>query len=552
MLDPRFGASSYFGASDGSDQAKIYKSLPESAAAWETAIDAAAASAPALWGGLRGFRNWSPRAVYGGGQGASTDEILNGRSFGLSFVLAILSLAWETPVKVDVAATGVVDGNGRVGDVDGLDAKLIAVWNWAPRVRRILVPQGQVKEARRSVASLGDPPEIIGVSRAKEAIELTFPSLDGLMDEVGDRQRWVDSVFRLALGRRDELPRWEPVSNAVRRAEEQWFGGESSLSEDSRLRLRVAGAIARRHDGGRAELECAPEAWVDALLRPYRLRYLANLVQQAANCGSPSPERVLELVDERHAEGKDATAEDLKLTGALGRLHYRLGDFDEAFEFERSAAAQWAMRGVFEEVSYPLSFSYLLSGVLESGARFDELSTLYGQWVSDPRVRIGDLAFVELARGRARAMLGEFEDARQVLSQLIGQPDHKAIPDFVRYSACRWYACCTRYISGGEAPTLDEVARKWFAPVLEPLSEQTGKQSCDASAAWSYRILNALDEALYRDDSEAAARAGAAFLAEEPQTLPGLMESLELVGEDGKPDPARRDVQIAIQRYYPY
>lgn len=70
--------------------------------------------------------------------GSDLDEVLDGRSFGLSMALAVVSLLIGRAVPGDLLASATLEPDGRVGPVDGLREKVLGVKALALGIQRLL------------------------------------------------------------------------------------------------------------------------------------------------------------------------------------------------------------------------------------------------------------------------------------------------------------------------------------------------------------------------------------------------------------------------------
>ncbi|MFN7146413.1 MAG: hypothetical protein ACK4YP_21750, partial [Myxococcota bacterium] len=203
----------------------------------------------------------------------SDAPVLDGASFGLPFFLAHLSTAAGVPVDADLVASAEVTPEGAVLPVERLALKLAAVRAWAPAVRRVMVAEAQVGEARR----VADGLEVVGVAHVRDAIA---PAFGGDAFEAAVFARWADdpdaarwaaeTFFRFVLREPHAALRWAGVQRALAHLREHTDG-------HARWRAEVAHAIAGRHAGAPIPVPPAPADL--RLRRVHRVALLAHRVQ---------------------------------------------------------------------------------------------------------------------------------------------------------------------------------------------------------------------------------------------------------------------------------
>jgi tetratricopeptide (TPR) repeat protein len=97
-----------------------------------------------------------------------------GRSCELSLFLALVSLLTGQSLPSDLSATAALDLAGDLRPVDGLELKISALLRERPRVRRLLVAEGQTMLPEAYAAGL----EIIPLADISDALELLFGGFD--------------------------------------------------------------------------------------------------------------------------------------------------------------------------------------------------------------------------------------------------------------------------------------------------------------------------------------------------------------------------------------
>lgn len=111
----------------------------------------------------------------------------DGPSAGIAMTTAIVSVLAGIPVRADVAMTGEITLRGEVLPIGGLKEKLLAAHRGG--IKRVLIPQGNVKDLAEIPSNIKGKLEILAV-------------------------KWIDEVLSLALERQPEpLPEEIPSAN---------------------------------------------------------------------------------------------------------------------------------------------------------------------------------------------------------------------------------------------------------------------------------------------------------------------------------------------------
>ncbi len=472
---------------------------------WENAVCALPRSLPVLWTSVEPHRGLPRVSLLGAWarHGVSLpDAAIDGPSAGLAFFLLLAARLLGVPPGSDVLATATVDAWGGVGPVEGLETKVAVVRALAPRVRRLVVAESQVPLAR---SLCGDGLQVIGVRSAAQAVEelLGADLPRRLIQEAGEspalRQAWVRSVFKLVIAGRREWLDWRPVEAAARQALSDWRG----LSADEAYTLRLAEAVAARHQGNRGAVDAPSPEWLEGLSAPVRLQVLAHLVQQCADTGYPEVGAVRGLVvPYLPARASEAFRPQLHLAGAAARLDAVTGRPDQALFAQRSIARAHFDNLNHEDISYPLCEWLRLAAALGDRASFEEALGFRAEAEAVGAFGPVDRAFLSLAAARGRLQISPDADdsARAELQALA---ESSTVPDHVCRSAARWLVECERR-SGSRA---DVVAAR------ERLAAACPADDTDAS---TYAILGRLDDALAAGDGAAAAAALAALRTAQP------------------------------------
>ncbi len=326
------------------------------------------------------------------------------------------------------------------------------------------------------------------------------------------------------LGGRREWLDWKPVEAAARQALSDWRG----LSAGEAYTLRLAEAVAARHQGNRGAVDAPSVDWLEGLSAPLRLHVLAHVVQQSADTGYPQAAAVRGLVvPYLPARASEAFRPQLHLAGAAARLDAVTGRAEPALFAQRSIARAHFDNLNHEDVSQPLCEWLRLSGVLGERASFEE--ALAFRQEADVAGAFGpiDRAFLSLAAARGRLQLAPDADD-SARTELLALAESPAVPDHVRRSAARWLVECARRSS---SPSDVAAARERLAAACPP----------DDTDAAAYAILGRLDEALAVGDGAAAGVA----LAELRTAQPGPVGHLQAAAPAG-------DAAAYVARFFPY
>lgn len=410
---------------------------PKAQGAWQQAVAAIPRSVPILWNHTQVRAGSDLRAAWAGGGFAPT---LDGESFGVSFALAALSTAIKRPVPVEFIASATLDSRGNLGSVEGLAQKIAVCATYAPRVNKFIVAKEQESEAE-DIACRYPQIQIVACGSLTHVFEEVFPHLEERLISDPDKVGVAESIFRLAVGRRDKVSYWGPISKAAIAALSRW----PHISEDVTQKLKLAAAIGLRHEDNQGTLQMPPRHWIDGLPQPIRLDVVAHIVQNAADCGAPSPEDAQKLAESFLAgnRGTDAFPEHLRILGAYARLKYVTGNASEALAHQLEAIEGWLERWEYDEVSYPLSAAFVYAGAIRDESAFQRLSDFDEEWRFRAGARPEGDAYVQAARARAEVQLGRLEEAAKRIGWF--EKRNGQLPDHLRDGGLFWLA---RALSG--------------------------------------------------------------------------------------------------------
>jgi hypothetical protein len=473
--------------------------------AWRAATQAAPGALPLLWARLEAVAQPEIRVLTGADSVARVD----GASLGLPFALLLVAAVSGLQVPADLAATGEILADGQVGPVQGFTGKIEKIQRDAPHVRRVLVPAADADLARARVSpSLGDL-RVVGVATVREAVTEAFggalaAAFDALGAAPAGRARTVEALLGLALDHHVDRACWPPIAAAARRARLDW----ANLDAAEARTLAFAESVALRHapDGAfRPPLAVPDEADLRRLPVDRRTKMRADLVQQSADLGVPTPAEALALAEGHWASGGEAWPQQVQLTGAVGRLRAAQGQSEAGLALSLAAAQTWAERREPKELSYPLCEVYRLAAALDDEAAFARAEAWRAEFLgADPA---SAQPFLALARGMAAVLRLEFGHAPEAgaLADLASVQTHPFFDGGTRAQVARW--CLRRALHAGGPLDASMVDRLTSEP------EQAA--------------LHALDRALFAEDAEAIAAAMVALagLRDRVQALGGLLDA---------------------------
>lgn len=483
-------------------------------AAWTTAASTLPRSVPVLWTSVQPLERMAIEAHWlvsltEPGALESRETVIDGSSFGLSFLLAMASILFDRPLPVDVAASAEIDASGAVLGVDAIARKVRVLRMRAPRVHTMLVAADQAVEAEQAAQGAI---EIVAVRTAAEALDRVFAGeLSTLLTQAGRdparRSELVRSFFQLAIAGRAAMVDWTPVAEAARLASEHW----KDLEPDQREEMSFARMVASRHEGTDVRARLPDRRWLGSLPAPLRLDVLAHVVQQSADTAEPPAQDAIELADPYVVRGSGAFVQHLRLLGALGRLAAFTGGLQDALAVQAEAARGFLDRMAAIELSYPLSEWFRLAGALRDPEAFRQADEMrLRATLLDAPDTVGS-PYVSLARCRAGVLLDHAPDA--IAEQLESLCADLALPSHVRGSATRWLVrLCDRSGTRTSAAGMESGLR----------TRATGPGR-DARLASRYVDLIDLDRAVRSADAEHAAQVVSRMQAREPGLVRNLM-----------------------------
>lgn len=373
--------------------------------------------------------------------------VLDGDSYGLALGLATASLVLNESLPVDLAASAALCADGSVGDVGSLTPKIQMIVEDAPGIRRFLVPVSQRSEAERACEetfrTLGLKPwlEIVPVSRFADALHLAFGELAARVAAKWtpeDIEPMVDALYRVTLFGDPIVLGWRGIVACAEALERR-----PELGAEARERVRVAIAIAARHDSRGKELSWPADEVLQSMPRPRRLRFIAHVVQSVTDASSPSPE-LLERAGRYVNARLERSSEDCVLLGALGRAFAAAGNDALAKKHLQEAIEGWHEVAEPNQASFALCELVRILGIAANDGDHSaktELVEVIETAVEDfeqlPNASTTSIGFVRLAAGRA---LTQANSPQRALDYLEDDEDWLPHAPHVEAARLRWLA----------------------------------------------------------------------------------------------------------------
>jgi hypothetical protein len=416
--------------------------------AWRAAVSLLPRSMPVLWRPSSGLDLNARQALRLGVKAKSdwhpaVDDQIDGRSFGLSFLLALGSEALDIPLPVNVVASAELEANGRLLPVASLESKLEAVAEIAPKVTLVLVAKDQPPISDTFCIRFPHL-HVLRVNTAQDAILTVFGDAPAewirAHADAHSRDLFVASLLRSALEVDYTTTDWSPFNRAAEFALQEWDG--LSFSERETLRF-VAAVFLRRHGSGapRDPLGTPRDTWLEEFPEPTRLAIIRKLVLQSAMTGDPVPAEIEAVARGRLARIGDSTnahRSHLRLQAALGRLLAVTGRPNEGLELQEKVVAAFFARFRYEDASEALTECFQLAAGLEDVSAFGraEQSYLTMQAFGGPDPR--ELPRLEVSRILARQRLGHVPNDIDI-ERLHSIAFDTALHPTVVYAALRGY-----------------------------------------------------------------------------------------------------------------
>ena len=447
----------------------------------------------------------------------SAAAVVEGRSFGLAAMLAATSRALRVPVPSDVIAIAAVSDSGALEQVDdaGLRDKVQAVGRLAPRVRRVIVAEGQ------AVAAGAGGHKVLVAGTVRGGLELAWnvKSVEELVALVTPAEvtRLARELVDAAVFGKGAARHYEGTAAASR-----LLRGRVDVSEALRALLAVSEAVANRHTTNSGAFVVPAD-----LRSPMREVVVAHWLQQLADAGVTEPDVVRDVAAALAPDDPPASEEAAKAHGALARLWAVTGHPRDALQLAQRTAQWFVEVRKQKDASYALCAAFHLAGVLEDRAAFDVCVALTGE--IERELDDGSAGFVRLARARGAVLIDEaaIEAHQQNLEELWSRPQ-----------PYRWHVSTAAgrllaRTSASERDAVCDVLREWTT-------------ATEDMKPWIARVtleLIRLDEALSSGDRDEAEGAVAALV----ELDPGVFHNLR-----SAPPPSGRSFPEWIARAYPY
>jgi len=508
----------------------------EALAAWDIARALLPATTPAIWNSVAAAHSRRPLArrlatLARPSALPGLERQLDGESFGLALFLGLASEVLETSLPADLVASAAIRPDGSLGPVRGLEAKAEVVARYCPRIRRLLVANGQDDASVAVARDLGL--DVVPCRTVGEAFTHVIPDPTAALVRLGRDARArgrgdpVRAFFHLALGPREAVHEWRPVAEAARIALDEW----PDLDEDARSDLDFARAVALRHAGNEGGFRLPSPRWLARLPQPRRLEAIAHAVQQAADAAPTAADAdAAETLARAHlVRGLDAFEGHLAILGALARLLAVTGRPDDALCLAAEAVRGFVERRLAASASHALCLQVRLAGDLHSSQAFATAEEAIESVALAGAPEVASGPYLALARGRALVALGRFAEALPFLEPL-GAP---LTDEHLRCSADRFRIRALRALA----------RESEAAVVLAALRARTDLPGTSGEKAVRALALVDLDAALADGDGAAAA-----------SSLVGIREiEPAVVGHLERAAPARQeDAATHVARFFPY
>lgn len=446
----------------------------------------------------------------------SAAAVVEGRSFGLAAMLAATSRAIRIPVPADVIAIAAVSSDGALEHVDdgGLMDKVQALQRLAPRIRRVIVAEGQ--EASAGVGGH----EVLVAGTVRSGIELAWSvrSIEELVALVTQAEvtKLAEELVAAAIFGKSAARHFDGTVAVAR-----ILKARADLPDVTRTLLGITEAVAIRHSTNSGGFVLPPD-----LKSPLKEVVVAQWLQQCADAGSNETEVVRDIAIELHPADRPTSDATARAHGALARLWAVTGAPRDALRLAQQTAQWFVDARKPGEATHALCAALHLAGVVNDKPAFLACVHLWAEIMGD--VDEGSAAFVRLARARGAVLL----DASAVEAH---EPDLQEL--WRRPQPYRWHVSTAagRLLARTSATARDavcEVLREWTT-------------AADYMKPWIARVtleLIRLDEALSvgaDDEAEAAVDA----LAE---LDPGVLRNLRSGSASGSRFPEW------VARAYPY
>lgn len=383
---------------------------------------------------------------------------VEGSSLGVALAAAVVSRWTDRAPRADVAATAALDAHGRLAPVEGIDAKLRALREAYPAVRRVVVaPEQLVDEAHgfslvrarvidEALAAFGLSLEgVEGELLSTTDVEREVALLSTVQVESYAAARWREHALRA------RVLAAHPQLHAADVTRARAFAALFHLhAGDSMEAAALAGSVG---DDDVGELADHARAWVWIIKATSAID--AERLEEARGLAERAVEEASAL---RGRERRDVWGRAL---GTLGRARMHAGDDEAALAHLRDAAEHHA-----RELPREAARSFVtLATAFRRGGRHEEALGALDEAAraiernASERESASSRLFLRYEEARVLYELGRLDEAyagfeRVVLSQAVDE-------DYPR-------AGCLRYLAAIDAARGEASrAREWLARALE-------------------------------------------------------------------------------------
>lgn len=424
----------------GGDQGPLVQFDPETQRVEETARVVATRDLP-LFGRTEPLHEPHRRGAWRiAAAGKGNSLAIRGTSCGLAVSLSTASLYLDTPVSSDLLATAAVEKGGRVGEVRGLEGKLAMIVGTGLGIRRVLVAESQVEEAKAALRKAGERGDawmreitergihVVGVENVADAIGRVFDvkseeaiakHVARLWPEIEDARAAAGKYYRIAIQPASRpLLDWNGFARAAAMLAGKLAERGDPESMEAQWHASIAGKIAKRHTGDQALIPMPDAQHLSSTPRPLRLRLLAHVVQSAADSDSDRIAEYMAQARQHLAPALERHAEDLALLGALGRAAAAVGGYEEAAVFLREALDGWVSIQQEYDLSYALCEYIRVQGIVGLTREVEAARDIYfPALLEHPATSHQSVAFARAALGRAFVQCHNPEEALRHLGE---------------------------------------------------------------------------------------------------------------------------------------
>jgi len=411
---------------------------------------------------------------------------LEGRSFGLSFALAIFARGTGARLPLDFVASAELCSDGALKGVEGLDNKMY-IASRQPGVKFFFVAKDDESTAKDSARGM----EVLAFETFDQVLDFLRLSPDVKSPVRG--RALLTSLTHRSLGDRAGQKDFKGIRSAYDLMREQ-----SWLTADDSFVLDVCLRVAKRHDDvskgpppDPAGMDLlALQTTLDGLAQPLRSIVLRNLLREAYDVGLPRFEDLRPHVLPLVRTNNDAFPDEIALSSAFSQCLWLSGDVAGGFQLATQCIEAWSQRQTPEQASYALTTifqcAWLDPSLLEEAESIYQTHHVSG---------LSSAIYCQLARARAHGLQNSEEGLRileetkitldslapkthprgsrayfylrishQRLSRYFGSttPINRPFQDRVIEDALHTLDQIHTLLVNGEADSAEELARRYF------------------------------------------------------------------------------------------